>query len=84
MRKLVLVVLGLILFAGQLLAQTRQVTGRVTDDAGKPVPNVSVSVRGASQGTTTNADGVYTLNVPANAMVTWVSVTKQEITVVVI
>ncbi|HLO82039.1 MAG TPA: TonB-dependent receptor [Chitinophagaceae bacterium] len=83
MRKLVLVVLGLILFAGQLLAQTRQVTGRVTDDAGKPIPNVSVSVRGASQGTATNADGYYTINVPANAIlvITGVGFVKQEITV---
>jgi hypothetical protein len=29
MRKLVLMVLGLLFFAGQLLAQTRQVSGRV-------------------------------------------------------
>jgi TonB-dependent starch-binding outer membrane protein SusC len=83
MRKLVLLVLGLIFFAGQLLAQTRQVTGRVTDDSGKPIPNASISVRGASQGAATNADGVYTITVPANAtlVITAIGFTRQEVTV---
>ncbi len=67
MRKLVLLVLGLVLLAGQLLAQTRQVSGRVTDATGNPVPNASVTVKGTNQGTTTNADGTFTLTVPTNA-----------------
>jgi TonB-linked SusC/RagA family outer membrane protein len=67
MRKLVLLVLGLVLLAGQLLAQTRQVSGRVTDATGNPVPNASVTIKGTNTGTTTNADGTYTLTVPTNA-----------------
>lgn len=83
MRKLVLMVLGLLLFAGQLFAQTRQVSGRVLDDGGKPVPNASVTVKGTNQGTTTNADGYFSLSVPANArlMVSGVGLTTQEINV---
>ncbi len=83
MRKLVLMVLGLLLFAGQLLAQTRQVSGRVLDDGGKPVPNASVTVKGTNQGTTTNADGYFSLSVPANArlIVSGVGLTTQEINV---
>jgi len=83
MRKLVLLVLGLILFAGQITAQTRQVKGRVTDDTGKPIPNASVSVRGASQGTTTDANGNYTIGVPNNAIlvITGIGFVKQELNV---
>ncbi|MGB4770918.1 MAG: TonB-dependent receptor [Chitinophagaceae bacterium] len=83
MRKLVLMVLGLLFFAGQLLAQTRQVSGRVLDDAGKPVPNASVTVKGTNQGTTTNADGYFTLSVPANAklIVSAIGLASQEISV---
>lgn len=40
-----------------------QITGRVTDTNGDPLPGVSVKLKGSSQGTTTNADGKYTLNV---------------------
>lgn len=83
MRKLVLMVLGLLFFAGQLLAQTRQVSGRVLDESGKPVPNASVTVKGTNQGTTSNADGYFTLPVPANAklIVSAVGLATQEISV---
>jgi TonB-dependent starch-binding outer membrane protein SusC len=66
MRKLLLL-LGVVLLCVQLSAQQRTLTGKVTDAAGVPVPNASVIVKGTTTGTTTNADGVYTLTVPANA-----------------
>lgn len=50
-----------------LLAQTRTVTGKVTDDKGNPIPNASVVVKGTSTGTTTANDGSFSLSVPANA-----------------
>lgn len=50
-----------------LLAQSRVVTGRVTDDKGVPASGVSVVIKGTNVGTTTNEDGVYSLSVPANA-----------------
>jgi TonB-linked SusC/RagA family outer membrane protein len=83
MRKLVLMVLGLLFFAGQLLAQTRQISGRVLDESGKPVPNASVTVKGTNQGTTSNADGYFTLPVPANAklIISAVGLATQEISV---
>jgi TonB-dependent starch-binding outer membrane protein SusC len=37
------------------------VRGRVTDDNGKPIENVSVLVKGTPKGTTTNAQGEFTL-----------------------
>ncbi|WP_336516109.1 TonB-dependent receptor [Pollutibacter soli] len=67
MRKLFFLVLGLVLLMGQVFAQTRTVTGRVTDANGSPVPNVSVTVKGSSTGTTTASDGAFSLSLPADA-----------------
>ena len=66
MRKLYLLLLGVVFFATQAMAQ-RTITGTVTDEKGNPVANASVMVRGTTVGTTTKADGTYTLVVPANA-----------------
>lgn len=66
MRKLYLLLLGVVFFATQALAQ-RTVTGKVTDEKGNPIANVSVLVRGTTTGTTTKEDGTYSLTVPANA-----------------
>jgi TonB-linked SusC/RagA family outer membrane protein len=51
---------------GQLQAQEKTITGKVTDDKGSPVPNASVIVKGTNVGTTTSESGVYSLSVPAN------------------
>ncbi|MGZ4017701.1 MAG: SusC/RagA family TonB-linked outer membrane protein [Flavisolibacter sp.] len=59
-------VLLLLSFAG--FAQDKVITGRVTDSIGNGVANVSVTVKEApSRGTTTAADGRYSISVPANA-----------------
>lgn len=64
--KRTLLVLSVILFACQVWAQ-KTITGKVTDETGAPLANVSVTIKGSSQGTTTNADGVFSISVPANA-----------------
>jgi len=47
------------------LAQTREITGTITGaDDGAAIPGVAVVVRGTTIGTITNAEGVYTLDVP--------------------
>lgn len=66
MRKLFLLLLGVVFITVQLLAQ-RTVSGKVTDDKGSPIPNASVLVKGTTTGTATKADGSYSLTVPANA-----------------
>ncbi|MGA0560628.1 SusC/RagA family TonB-linked outer membrane protein [Larkinella sp. VNQ87] len=49
-------------------AQDRLVTGRVTSsDDGSPLPGVSVTVKGRSQGTLTNETGDYRISVSGNA-----------------
>lgn len=45
-------------------AQVNQVKGKVTDENGKGVPGVSIQVRGSQGGTSTDAAGNFSLNVP--------------------
>ncbi|MGC4102182.1 SusC/RagA family TonB-linked outer membrane protein [Ferruginibacter sp.] len=60
MRKAALLLLAVIGFTAFAKAQT--VTGTVTDSKGEPVSGVSVTVKGTTKGTSTNAQGVFTLN----------------------
>lgn len=46
------------------LVYERIVTGVVTETSGEPLPGVSVMVRGTQTGTSTDADGSFTLSVP--------------------
>lgn len=39
------------------------ISGRVTDNAGNPIPGVNIIVKGTTNGTTTDADGRYTISV---------------------
>lgn len=66
MRKFLFLSVMLTLMAAQSWAQ-RTITGKVTDDKGVPLPNVSVIIKGTTQGTATKDDGSYSLNVSANA-----------------
>ncbi len=81
--KRTLLFLSCILFAGSLFAQ-RTITGMVTDDKGTPLVNVSVTVKGTTAGTTTKADGSYSLTVPSGAktlVFTSVDMAPQEVNI---
>lgn len=67
MNKPLLFLLGPVLLLSQpALAQTRSVSGRVTDrTTGEGLPGVTVLLKGTNTGVGTNADGSYTLSVPA-------------------
>ena len=67
MKKILMLLLGVFIALTQLLAQTRTITGRVTDDSGNPVQNASVVVKGSTTGTTTNEQGDFTLSIPSGA-----------------
>ena len=73
-----------LLLAIGVQAQTR-VAGRiVAGEDGTPLPGVNVVVKGTTQGTITDADGRYTLNVPdADAVLvfSFVGYTTQEVAV---
>jgi TonB-linked SusC/RagA family outer membrane protein len=65
--RLLLMLSSFVLLFGQLSAQNRTITGKVTDPEGKPLPNVTVLTKGSSRGTTTGEDGTYSLSVPPTA-----------------
>lgn len=44
-----------------------EVTGKVTDDKGEPLPGVSIVIKGLSQGTTSASDGKFSLAVPGTS-----------------
>jgi TonB-linked SusC/RagA family outer membrane protein len=75
---------GMLLFSAQLLAQNRTITGRITDQQGNAIPDVSVQVKGTNLGTVTNATGNFTLVVPASArtlVITSVNMASQEVAI---
>jgi TonB-linked SusC/RagA family outer membrane protein len=54
-------VLLLVLMAQMTFAQERSVSGIVSDNAGMPLPGVSVLVKGTKNGTQSDFDGKYTI-----------------------
>jgi ferric enterobactin receptor len=58
----------LILISGTVIAQNIRISGKVTDNAGLPVPGVTVLVEGTTTGVATGNDGTYSFEVPANAV----------------
>ncbi len=65
--------LALLLLCGHIMAQTRTVSGKVTDDQGNPIPNSSIVIKGTNTGTTSDLDGNFSLAVPTTARVLVVS-----------
>src|SRR5687768_9146674 len=63
MRKVFLLLFGLLVLSMELLAQTRVVTGNVLDNNGQPLPGVTVKVVGDRTATVTNAEGSFTITV---------------------
>jgi TonB-linked SusC/RagA family outer membrane protein len=85
MRKLILLGLTavLMLASSALWAQDRTVSGRVTDaDDGSGLPGVNVVLQGTTNGTVTDVDGRYSLNVPSDGgtlVFTFVGMATQEV-----
>lgn len=84
MRKILMLILCFSVAITQLVAQTRTVTGKVTDEKGKPIARASVVIKGSAVGTTTNDDGLFSLSVPATAktlVVSSLNFTTQELSI---
>jgi outer membrane receptor protein involved in Fe transport len=84
MRKRLLLFAGIVfLFTNTVLAQTVEVSGRVTDEKGEPVSGASVLEKNTRNGTTTNAAGEFKLSVKSNATLVFTSIgyAKSEIVV---
>jgi TonB-linked SusC/RagA family outer membrane protein len=79
-----MLMLGVLLLSLQLLAQTRTVTGRVTDANGAPLTGATVQIKNSRTGTVTKEDGTFSINVPANArtlVISAVGQAAQEVTI---
>ena len=70
MRKILLIFAMCVALIGSATAQ-QSVTGTVTGDDGLGIPGVSVLQKGTTNGTITNVDGNYTINVPSNAVLVY-------------
>ena len=73
----------LLLASASVFAQTKTVTGTVTDAANEPLIGASVLVQGTSTGTITDMDGKYSISVtPEDVLVfSYVGMTSQSVKV---
>ncbi|SDF14403.1 SusC/RagA family TonB-linked outer membrane protein [Chitinophaga filiformis] len=82
MRKSPIFFLSATLLVGQVVAQNRSITGKITFADGGLVVGATVIVKGITAGTVTNANGEYTIQVPAGAsalVVKFIGMKDQEI-----
>ena len=64
--------------------QQKRITGRVTDNAGAPLPGVNILEKGTINGAITDADGHYALTVAGSSSVltfSFIGYTSQDVTV---
>jgi len=79
--KLAWSVIMLVLFTGSVLAQNIAIKGKVVDKSGEPVIGVTVMVEGTKIGISTDLNGEYTINAPANGILVFSAIgmeTKKE------
>lgn len=72
--RLTTVVVALLLLVNQTFAQNRTISGTVTDQDGKGVPGVTVTVKGTNNATQTDANGTYRISAPENGTLVFSSV----------
>jgi len=70
MRKIASLLSVLMLLCGLALAQTRTVSGIVRDPNGSPVPFATITQAGTNNATKADANGAFTITVPAGARLT--------------
>src|SRR5436309_10448498 len=87
-QKRVKIILVLLLLFGlasiSSFAQSKSVRGRVTNEKSEPVPNITILVKGTTNGTTTDENGDFLIKVPNNTSVlvfSSIGYESQELTV---
>src|SRR5687768_9972804 len=83
MRKFASLLAVLMLFGALAFAQTRNVSGKVTDEQGNPIPFSSVTIKGSNQGAIADQAGAFTIKVKTGdvLVVTSQGFTSKEVTV---
>lgn len=82
-RGVLLAAVGLLFVASDAWAQGRRVSGRITEN-GQGIPGATIQVKGTRTGTTTNADGNYSISVNsdnATLVISSVGFSTQEVAV---
>lgn len=79
-RKLVLF-LFVALFSLSSFAQQRKITGTIIDETNQPLPGATIIEAGTSNGTITNFDGLYTIEVSDGASLTYSFIGYKSVTV---
>ncbi|MBL0136813.1 MAG: TonB-dependent receptor [Chitinophagaceae bacterium] len=64
MSKKIVLLVALVLMNVVLFAQNGKITGKVLNTKNEPLNGVSIKIGGISGGTTTNLEGVFTINLP--------------------
>lgn len=72
--RLASLVIILLAFSHSLLAQTKTVTGRVSDDQGRGLQGITVTVKGTNTATQTDNNGAFTIVAPENGTLVFTSV----------
>ncbi len=84
MRKFLLSLLGiLLLLSNQLYAQDVNITGKVIADDGSALPGVNIAVKSTANGTTTDVQGNYNIQVSQGATLifSFIGFTSKEVIV---
>lgn len=80
-----LLLMSFCLLVNFCFAQTRQLTGRVTESGnGEPLPGAGVKIKGTTRTVTTDADGKFTIPITGNAtivVISYIGFTSQEVAV---
>lgn len=78
LRLVVMTLASLILTTGAIWAQNVKVSGTVSDVNGEPLIGAYVLLQGTTQGTSTDIDGKYVIDVPANGTLVFQLMGMQE------
>ena len=80
----ILAMFSLFVLVASASAQTKTITGKVTDPKGEAVPSATVTVKGTRTSTSTGNDGTFRLAVPSNAttlVISSVGYTSAEVSI---
>jgi TonB-linked SusC/RagA family outer membrane protein len=82
--KLLLMLLSICISSNQLYAQSKIITGTVSDEKGEKLVGATVKLKTGTLSSTTNVNGQFTINVPANEttlVVSFIGYLTKEVTV---
>ncbi|NLR80641.1 TonB-dependent receptor [Chitinophaga eiseniae] len=63
--------------------RSKKISGKVVDEKGNPLPNITVQIKGTTQGALTSPEGLFSLEVPDNAIlvISAIGFLRQEVVV---